>query len=295
VSDDGGRTFALHPEPVLFPDRDQWFSWEWPGGCEDPRVVESPDGGYVCCYSAFDGKASCLMVATSDDLVQWHKHGPAFGGTRHARRWSKSASVITEMHEGRLRAARVDGRFLMYWGEGTCFMATSDDLVHWEPVEGGPEDDRYVTRDAAAPPGSLGLRIHRVHGSRVLRPVLGPRPGRFDALLTEPGPPALLGPNGIALVYNGGALRPDGVTYQPGCAVLDPREPGSVIARCLEPSPPTGLGSLAGQVDDVCFAQGLVFHEGRWILYLGLADSRVGYATAAAVPSSDAARSLPAR
>lgn len=83
VSDDGGRTFALHPEPVLFPDRDQWFSWEWPGGCEDPRVVESPDGGYVCCYSAFDGKASCLMVATSDDLVQWHKHGPAFGGTRH--------------------------------------------------------------------------------------------------------------------------------------------------------------------------------------------------------------------
>jgi beta-1,2-mannosidase len=292
VSDDGGRTFTLHPEPVLFPDRDAWFSWEWPGGCEDPRVVESPDGGYVCCYSAFDGKASCLMVATSDDLVHWHKHGPAFGGTRHARRWSKSGSVITEMHEGRLRAARVDGRFLMYWGEGTCFMATSDDLVHWEPVEGGPEDDRYVTRDAAAPPGSLGLRIHRVRGSRVLRPVLGPRPGRFDSLLTEPGPPALLGPRGIALIYNGGALRPDGVTYQPGCAVFDPREPGSVIARCLAASPPTGLGSLAGQVDDVCFAQGLVFHEGRWILYLGLADSRVGYATAQAVPLSGADRTM---
>ena len=288
VSDDDGRTFTLQPEPVLFPDRDEWLPWEWPGGCEDPRVVESPDGGYVCWYSAFDGKASCLMVATSDDLVHWTKCGPAFGGTRHARRWSKSGSVVTERREGRLTAARVDGRFLMYWGEGTCFMATSDDLVHWEPVEAGPEDDRYVTRDVGAPAGSLGLRIHRVRGGRVLRPVLGPRPGRFDSLLVEPGPPALLGPEGIALVYNGGARRPGGVTYQPGWAVFDSHEPGSVIARCQAPSPPTGLGRLAGQVDDVCFAQGLVLHQGRWVLYLGLADSRVGYATAPAVPSSGA-------
>ena len=247
-------------------------------------MVESPDGGYVCCYSAFDGKASCLMVATSHDLVHWNKEGPTFGGTRHGRRWSKSGAVVTEVHEGRLRAARVDGRFLMYWGEGTCFMATSDDLLHWEPVEGGPEDDRYVTRDPGAGAGSLGLRIHRVRGARVLRAVLGPRPNRFDALLTEPGPPALLAPTGIVLVYNGGALRPNGVRYQPGYAVFDPQEPGSVVARCLGSSLPIGIGHQEGQVDDVCFAQGLVLHEGRWILYLGLADSRIGYATAPATP-----------
>ncbi len=46
--------------------------------------------------------------------------------------------------------------------------------------------------------------------------------------------------------------------------------------------PPTGIGRPQGQVDDVCFAQGLVLHEGRWILYLGLADSRVGDASAPA-------------
>jgi hypothetical protein len=224
-------------------------------------------------------------VATSDDLVHWEKHGPAFGSTRHAQRWSKSGAVVTEVHSGRLRAARVDGHFLMYWGEGTCFLATSDDLVHWEPVENGPEDDRYVTRAAVAPVGSLGLRIHRIHGARVLRPVLGPRPSRFDALLTEPGPPALIGPDGICLVYNGGALRPGGVTYQPGCAIFDPQEPGSVLSRSIEASPPRGLGPLAGQVDDVCFAQGLVLHEARWILYLGLADSKVGSATAPAASS----------
>jgi predicted GH43/DUF377 family glycosyl hydrolase len=70
--------------------------------------------------------------------------------------------------------------------------------------------------------------------------------------------------------------------------MLDPQEPGSVIARPLHASPPTGMGHQEGQVDGVCFAQGLVLHDGRWILYLGLADSRVGYATAPAIsPGGD--------
>jgi beta-1,2-mannosidase len=111
-----GVDFSLHPEPVLFPDGGQWHPWEWPGGCEGPRVVETPDGGYVCCYSAFDGKSSCLMAATSGDLVHWEKHGPAFATTPFARRWSKSGSIVTAVEDGRLLAARIDGRFHIYWG-----------------------------------------------------------------------------------------------------------------------------------------------------------------------------------
>ena len=59
ISDDG-RSFTLEPEPVIFPADDEWQAWEWPGGCEDPRVVESPDGGYACTYTAFDGKNGTL-------------------------------------------------------------------------------------------------------------------------------------------------------------------------------------------------------------------------------------------
>src|SRR5580658_4939259 len=103
TSDDGVR-FTVEPEPVLFPADDEWQAWEWPGGCEDPRVVESPDGGYVCLYTAFDGKGACLSVATSDDLLVWHKHGPAFAGTLHARRWSKSGAIVTAVERGRLVA-----------------------------------------------------------------------------------------------------------------------------------------------------------------------------------------------
>jgi hypothetical protein len=91
VSDDGLK-FAAHPEPVLFPEDDSWQAWEWPGGCEDPRVVESPDGGFVVTYTAFDGKVCTLFVATSDDLRHWTKHGPAFASTPYSLRSSKSGS-----------------------------------------------------------------------------------------------------------------------------------------------------------------------------------------------------------
>ena len=65
-----------------------------------PRVVESPDGGFVCTYTAFNGRTACLFVATSPDLRTWRKHGPAFAGTRHASRWSKSGSIVTERAMG---------------------------------------------------------------------------------------------------------------------------------------------------------------------------------------------------
>src|SRR5580692_1600311 len=85
-----GRRFELEPEPVLSPGDDQWQAWEWPGGCEDPRVVESPDGGFVCTYTAFDGKVGALFVATSSDLRRWEKLGPAFAGTPYVRLPTKS-------------------------------------------------------------------------------------------------------------------------------------------------------------------------------------------------------------
>ena len=283
VSDDGVH-FAVEPEPVLFPDVDAWQPWEWPGGCEDPRVVESPDGGYVCLYTGFDGKVARLMVATSSDLREWRKHGPAFGATPHAGRWSKSGAVVTSVTDGRLVADRIGGRYWMYWGEGNCFAATSDDLVAWAPLEFDASPDRYLTRSSGA---GTGWDVHSVPGPRMMRPLLFPRPGRFDSLLVEPGPPALRTDDGILLVYNGAnhptkgdpTLAPFG--YQPGQARFDANDPAACIARATQPFlRPDTLDDRVGQVDNVCFAQGLVLFDDRWHLYYGMADSKIGCATA---------------
>ena len=131
---------------MIAPGDDRWQAWEWPGGCEDPRVVESPDGGFVCAYTAFDGKVGCLFVATSPDLRRWTKHGPAFVGIAlcppadQVRR-----AAVTGLTDGRLIAVRIDGKYWMYWGEGVTYAATSDDLIRWTPVEIETAPDRYLT------------------------------------------------------------------------------------------------------------------------------------------------------
>lgn len=282
-----GITFEVAPEPVIFPADDPWQAWEWPGGCEDPRVVESPDGDFVCLYTGFDGKVGTLMAASSPDLRTWTKHGPAFGGTPYAMRSSKSGAIVTEVVGDRLVAARLQGRFCMYWGEGTCFAAVSDDLVHWSPVEFDATRDRYLTDDG--PSERPHWKVHVVPGQSVARPLLFPRPGRFDSLLVEPGPPALRTTEGIVLLYNGAnhAERGDpslpAFSYQPGQVLFDSCDPWSSIARDTEPFlRAAAVGSSEGQVSNVCFAQALVLFEGSWRLYFGMADSRIGCAVARA-------------
>ncbi len=183
-------------------------------------------------------------------------------------------------------AARIGGRYWMYWGEGTCFAATSDDLVRWTPVEFDATADRYLTHAPDAPKGSW--EIHRVPGQRVLRPILFPRPTRFDSLLVEPGPPAVRTDDGIVLVYNG-ANHP--TTGDPLAAPLRlPAGPGPArrqrariarrpVGRAV-PAPRHARRDRVGQVGDVCFAQGLVLFQDRWHLYVGMADSKIGCATA---------------
>jgi predicted GH43/DUF377 family glycosyl hydrolase len=114
-----------------------------------------------------------------------------------------------------------------------------------------------------------------------------PRPSRFDSLLVEPGPPALLTVDGVVLIYNGAAVAHTeggvavGVSYQPGQALFDKLDPTSLIARAEDPFIVNAdFEELEGQVGNVCFAQGLVPFNESWFLYFGMADSRIGCATA---------------
>jgi predicted GH43/DUF377 family glycosyl hydrolase len=39
---------------------------------------------------------------------------------------------------------------------------------------------------------------------------------------------------------------------------------------------------IAGQVNQVCFLEGLVKYKGRWFVYYGTADSKIAVATSSA-------------
>ena len=269
---------------MIFPADDPWRAWEWPGGCEDPRVVESPDGGYACVYTAFDGKSAALFVATSPDLRHWDKHGPAFAGTPYAKRWSKSGSIVTELVDERLVAARHDGRYWMYWGEGVCFAATSTDLVRWEPVE-YDAPDRYLTY--AADHNSWDLT--RVPGPKAARPLLftASRPIRLAARRTRSARPQNRGRDRAPLQRRQPprARRPRPPLLRlPTRPSLFRSDRSAHVHRSLGRAVPRRRAGrrTPGAGRQRLFVQGLVRFDRRFFLYYGMADSRIGCAVSPA-------------
>lgn len=261
-SDDGVH-FERLSEPVFYPDVDSQTALEWPGGVEDPRIVQTDEGLYVMFYTQWNRRQARLAVATSRDLLTWHKHGPAFAkahGGRFRDAFSKSASPVTRVDGGRQTVARIGGRYWMYWGEKFVNVAVSDNLTDWTPLLG--------------PDGEL-LRV------------LEPRDGYFDSELTECGPPAVVTDAGILLLYNGknaagkcgdGAYTPG--AYCAGQALFDAADPTRLKGRLDKPFfVPEADFERSGQYPaGTVFIEGLVLHDGRWFLYYGCADSRVGVA-----------------
>lgn len=84
VSDDGIQ-FERRPTPVLYPADDDQRAYEWEGGCEDPRLVQTEDGGYLLFYTQYQRAPgghpwrTVLGLAASDDLVHWTKLGTVSG------------------------------------------------------------------------------------------------------------------------------------------------------------------------------------------------------------------------
>src|SRR5262249_45755676 len=104
------------------------------------------------------------------------------------------------------------------------------------------------------------------------------RRGRFDARVVEPGPPPVLTPEGILLVYNG---ADEALVYRTGWALFDARDPARLLARADTPIfAPEHPWETEGQVRNVVFVEGLVREGRRWLFYYGAADTRVGVAEA---------------
>lgn len=252
-------------EPVMYPNgSDISKTYEWKGGCEDPRVVERPDGTYVMTFTSWNNKTPRLSIATSTDLIHWTHHGPAFLTALDGKFKDlscKSGSIVTEIKDGRMQMARVNGKYLMYWGEQYVAAATSDDGITWTPL---------------------------VDENNNLIHLIEPRQGHFDSQLTECGPPAVVTDDGILLLYNGknngniNKMDPNypANTYAAGQVLFSKDNPYEVKARLdnaffrpMESYEKTGQYA-AGTV----FIEGLVYKDKKWYLYYGCADSMVGVA-----------------
>jgi beta-1,2-mannosidase len=258
-----GIHFTKYPTPVLYPDSSMFMQYDWPGGCEDPRIIQTEDSLYVLAYTSWNYKIARLSIAVSKDLTHWEKKGPAFAKAYDGKFldiWSKSGSIITKKVGNHIVAAKINGKYGMYWGENFINLAWSDNLTDWYPT---------------------------LNEKNELKAVVSPRKNKFDSMLTECGPPALITDEGIVLFYNGknseGAdaeVKVPKGTYSVGKVVFDTNDPGKIISRsdtCL--LKPTLPHELSGQYKSgTTFSEGLVYFHEKWFLYYGTADSFVGVA-----------------
>jgi len=273
-----GLHFEKRATPVFFPDQDPQKTFEWNyrkeegvpysldckscyfDGVEDPRIVQSETGSYIMTYTAYDGKTARMSIASSKDLIHWEKHGLILKDDKYKDYWSKSGSIVTQRMGNQQVAVKIKGTYWMYFGDTNLFMATSEDLIHWTPLEDAEK------------------------GSPVS--VLNPRSGYFDSRLVEPGPYALYDENkGILLIYNASNAAnfndPElpKFTYAAGQALFNAEAPYKLEKRTRSYFIyPDKEYEKVGEVNEVCFVEGLVYFNNQWFLYYGTADSKIAVA-----------------
>jgi len=231
-----GIEFTRRAEPVFEPETD----YEKGGGVEDPRLVQIGDLYYLT-YTAYNRKDAQLCLAVSRDLRHWERKGillPAYQGNWNVG-WTKSGAIVAE---------KIGGHYWMFW-LGTAAdhtdqtgLSFSDDLEHWTEATS--------------------------------KPVLPKRPGKFDSRVVEPGPPPLLTPRQILLIYNG---ADDKLVYRTGLAVFDRSDPRKLLYRTdLPVFGPELDWEKQGQVPNVVFVEGLAKRDRKLLFYYGGADKYVG-------------------
>lgn len=266
-----GVTMTRRSAPVFYPDNDGFSkTYEWPGGCEDPRVAVTADGTYVMYYTGWNRDVARLCVATSTDLLTWTRHGSIFAqayGGKYLNIWNKASSIVTEIKGDKQLIAEMNVEYkgkkwtyFMYWGEARTYAAVSDDLIHWTPLENEQ--------------GEL-LALSQT------------RRGYFDSSLVECGPPAVITDKGIVLLYNGRNATNEHAdprfnkgTYSAGQLLFDREDPCKLLARTDVPffRPIEDFEKSGQYVQGTVFIEGLVYYQKKWYLYYGCADSKVGVA-----------------
>ncbi len=130
---------------------------------------------------------------------------------------------------------KINEKYWMYFGESNIWIATSEDLIDWSASK----------KDI----------------------ILRPRRNRFDSRLVEPGSPSIVTDDYILLIYNSANYD---FTYHVAWAAFSKDDPTKLIARAETPLlSPEFKWELEGQVDNVWFAEGLVYLDDIWYLYFG--------------------------
>ncbi len=200
-----------------------------------------------------------MSIASSTDLIHWNNTDWICLKSDTEIIGLKRVQLLQKKIGNQQVAKKIAGQYWMYFVHTNLYMASSTDLIHWEP------------------------EVNEENGALIS--VLYPRKGFFDSRLVESGPYTIYTKNGTALIYNASNAAnftdPDlpKFTYAAGQALFDKTEPYKLIERTESYLIyPDKDHEKVGEVNEFCLVEGLVFLKKNVFLFYCTADSKIAVA-----------------
>jgi predicted GH43/DUF377 family glycosyl hydrolase len=255
-------------------------------GVEDPRTTWVPSlGVHVMTYVAYGPLGPRLALAVSDDLRRWRRLGPVHFEYQEDLDTdlnlfpNKDAVFFPEPVPGPGGEPAYAMLHRPMWDLGWI---RAGEGVH---LPAGVADDRpgiwisYIPADRAERDVTA-----LTHLTRHRCVAMSEYP--FEALKIGAGPAPIRVDEGWLLIHHGvtgelvaGLDQQQRVHYAAGAMILDPADPGRVLARSAEPilSPQTA-DERDGTVPNVVFPTAIEEIDGVRYVFYGMADSKIGVA-----------------
>ncbi len=231
-----GVTFESKPDPVI----DKTGPNEKNYGAEDARLFKLGDT-YYAFYTGNDlNRHMAICEATSPDAIHWKKLGSVVSGT-------KNAAVLSDPNG---TPVKVNGKYVMYCGNGNFKISYSDDMLTWTPTVnlsgvklppgwGGPYEPCVAVIDSSsANPDNIVLFIAGTLNGK----------GKWFYAISE----MLINKNDLTTT-----------TGKLDDCIMKPREPYE-----------------SGQNKNCLWTNCIIQRDGQWYLYYGAGDRFVGLANA---------------
>jgi predicted GH43/DUF377 family glycosyl hydrolase len=285
VVEDGVPVGVERRGVVLSPD-EGWEHGRQNAGVEDPRITfVEPLGMHVMTYIAYGPLGPHPALAVSSDTVVWRRLGPIRFGYQPELNTDLNLFANKDIVFFPEAVPGPDGRPAL-----ALLHRPMWDLDWLRPGEGAPapagiEDPRpsiwigYVDLDEAL--RDLTALTH-VRASKLLAAPEMP----FEESKIGGGPAPVRVPEGWLVLHHGvtgadvkGFELAYGACYTAGAMLLDPADPGRVLARTPEPLlVPETAEELHGTLGNVVFPTAIERIDGRTFVFYGMADSQIGVA-----------------
>lgn len=263
-------------EPILFPE----YEYECQG-VEDPRIVRIDDLFYLT-YTAYNGINAMGALATSSDLLSWHKRGIIvpqlpYGEFSHLAESSGPLNVKYMRYNEYGRHVVDEFSKNWVWDKNVLFFPRriNGKLAMLHRIKPDIQIVTDIEKTDELTPTYWTQYLQHFPKHIVMAPKYA-----HETSYIGGGCPPIETKEGWLIIYHGVCDSVSGFIYSACAALLDLEHPEFEIARLPYPLfTPEMSWEVNGEVNNVCFPSGAMVKDNLLYIYYGAADECIACAS----------------